>query len=69
MKYKKMGVVRVKLIKEWEGIPAGNYVQVLDWKHRQMQETGFCADPDPELEALKKKSSMIPDASDVSEEE
>lgn len=64
-----MGVVRVKLIKDWNGTPAGTYIQVLESRHKNLQETGFCADPDPELEELKKKLNPTPDVSDVSEEE
>ena len=64
-----MGVIRVKLIKDWNGVPKGTYIQVLPDRHKSLQETGFCADPDPEIEALKKKLNPSQDASDVSEEE
>jgi len=62
-----MGVVRVKLIKEYKGTPAGEYIQVLDELHKHLMEIGVCADPDPELKELKKKSKKNPDVSDVNE--
>ena len=62
-----MGIVSVRLLKDWEGVPAGTFIQVHEYKHKQLQEIGVCADPDEELAALKKKSKKNQDASDVNE--
>lgn len=64
-----MGVVRAKLIKDYNGVKSGQYIQVLEPLYKTLKENGFFADPDPELEALKKKSPTNPVVSDVSEEE
>ena len=60
-----MGVVSARLIKDWNGIKAGQTVQVLEPLYKSLQENGFFANPDLELAALKKKSKsslVVPDA-------
>jgi hypothetical protein len=51
-----MGVIRDKLIMDFQGTPAGEFIQVHADMHREMVENGFFAEPEPkEVEAAKKK--------------
>ena len=50
-----MAVVSDVLIKDYQGTPAGQTIQVLDQKHKEMVAMGYFDVPDPEVEAAKKK--------------
>lgn len=60
-----MAAIRVKLISDYKGTPAGQYIQVTEGLYQTLKENGFVADPDEELEELKKKSKKKADASDA----
>lgn len=50
-----MGVIRAKLIKEYNGTPAGEYIQVLEQRYKEMIVTGHFAEEDQEVAEAKKK--------------
>lgn len=60
-----MSAIRVKLIQDYKGTPKGEYIQVTEGLYQTLKENGFVADPDPELEDLKKKSKKKASASDA----
>lgn len=64
-----MAVISARLIKDWNGVKAGQKVQLLEATYQSLKSNGFFADPDPELEELKKKLNPSQSVSDVSEEE
>ncbi len=51
-----MGVIADKLIKEYNGTPAGTVIQVLDKKHKELTEQGYFEEDSLTVAENKKKS-------------
>jgi len=60
-----MGVIAGKLLKEYQGVPAGTVIQVLDKKYKELAETGFLPELDEVEEAKKKPSKKNKAAEDA----